>query len=230
MAIGRGYVRADAIHRSWRDFYVVTRTIATGTAIDPNGNKFDQGVIENASDGLSRRYNGLQLQFSSPLYKQLTLGGNYTYSKLRGNVEGEQPSFATTFTDFHNYPEYTDFAQHNPVGYLGPDMRHRGNLWLQYDFNTPVGTLNLSLLDRFHSGLSYSAASSIDVRKGASNGPANGVTNPGYVVPPSSVTYFFSDRGAYRVDSINSVDLGSTSTSAPSGRRASSSRRTSSTC
>jgi hypothetical protein len=208
LSVGRGFVRADVIHRSWRDFYVVTRSLATGTAVDPNGNKFDQGVIENASSGLSRRYNALQLQGSSPLFKSITIGGNYTFAKLRGNVEGEQPSFATTFTDFHNYPEYSDFAQHNPVGYLGPDMRHRANLWLQHDFKTPIGTINLSLLDRYHSGLSYSAVGSIDVRKGASNGPANGIVNPGYVVPPSSLSYFFSDRGAFRVDSINSTDLG----------------------
>jgi hypothetical protein len=209
MTLGsKGYVRADAIYRKWKDFYVVRRTLATGKAVDPNGNTFDQGVIENSSDGLSRNYRGLQVQGSYNLMKPLTLGGNYTWSKLRGNVEGELPSFATTFTDHENYPQYTGFANYNPVGTLGPDMRHRANLWLQYDLPTPVGRLNLSLLERYHSALSYSAAATIDVRAGAVNGPVNGITNPGYQVPPSAVNYFFSERGAFSVDSISSTDLG----------------------
>lgn len=209
MAFGsRGFVRADALYRKWSDFYVVTRTIGTGKATDPNGDQFDQGVIENSSDGLSRNYRGLQLQGSYAAKRNLTFGGNYTFSKLRGNVEGEQPSFATTFTDFNNYPEYTTFAQYNPVGNLGPDMRHRANAWVQYDMETGIGRLNFSLLERYHSALSYSAVGTIDVRKGASNGPADGIVNPGYETPPSSVSYYFSDRGALKVDPISSTDLG----------------------
>jgi len=115
---------------------------------------------------------------------------------------------ATGFTTPESYPEYTGFAQNNPVGYLGPDMRQRANLWAQYDLPTTVGTFNLSLLQRYHSALSYSAVGTIDVRKGASNGPADGVVNPGYSTPPTNVSYYFSDRGAFRVDSISSTDLG----------------------
>src|SRR5206468_9223634 len=183
-------------------------TIATGKAVDPNGITFDQGIIENRSNDLSRRYNALQLQGNYRAMKALTVGGNYTYAKLRGNVEGESVSGATGFTSPESYPEYIGFAQNNPVGYLGPDMRQRANLWAQYDLPTPVGTFNLSLLQRYHSALSYSAVGTIDVRKGASNGPPNGVVNPGYAVVPSSVSYFFSDRGAFRLDNITSADLG----------------------
>lgn len=204
----KGYVRVDGIHRDWTDFYVIRRTLATGKAVGPNGDTFDQGVIENSGDGLERRYEGLQLQGNYRFLPSLGFGGNYTYGKLRGNVEGESASFATTFTDFHNFPEYTDFAQNKPVGYLSSDMRHRANLWLTYDHSFAFGRMNLSLLERYHSALSYSAAATIDVRAGAANGPANGITNPGYETPPSSVTYFFSDRGAFRVDDITSTDLG----------------------
>jgi hypothetical protein len=205
----RGYVRADVIHRKWAAFYSIRRTIATGKAVDPNGITFDQGVIENSDAGLSRRYNAVQLQANYKLLKALGVGGNYTYSKLRGNVEGETPSFATGFTSFQNYPEYTNFEQFNPDGYLGPDMRHRANVWAQYDFpDTRLGRFNVSLLERYHSALSYSAVGTIDVRKGAANGPANGVVNPGYATPPTNVSYFFSGRGAFRVDPISSTDLG----------------------
>lgn len=204
---GRGYVRADVIHRNWADFYSLTRTIATGKSVDPNGDQFDQGVIENSNAGLSRKYQALQLQGTYRLMKAINVGGNYTYSTLKGNVEGETAGFATGFTTFTNYPEYTNFVQNNPNGYLGPDMRHRANAWLHYDLPTHLGTFNISLLERYHSALSYSAVGTIDVRRGVANGPADGVVNPGYVTPPTNVNYFFTKRGAFRVDSISSTDL-----------------------
>jgi hypothetical protein len=204
----RGFVRADYIHRKWAKFYSILRTTATGKAVDANGITFDQGLIENSDASLSRRYNALQLQGNVRLLNALTAGGNYTHSKLRGNVEGESQPNATTFTTFENYPEYTNFAQFNPVGYLAPDIRHRANVWLRYDLHTPIGLVNLSLLQRYQSPLSYSAVGTIDVRAGAPNGPANGVVNPGYSTPPTSVTYFFSDRGAFRLKTVASTDLG----------------------
>jgi hypothetical protein len=209
MQIGsRGYVRVDGIHRDWTDFYVVRRTLQTGKSVGPNGDTFDQGVIENSGDGLEREYQGVQLQGNYRFLPSLTFGGNYTYGTLEGNVEGESASFATTFTDYHNFPEYTDFARNKPVGYLSADIRHRANLWLTYDVNLGLGRLNLSLLERYHSALSHSASATIDVRSTSTNGPANGIVNPGYQTPPSAVTYFFSDRGAFRLDDITSTDLG----------------------
>ncbi len=204
----RGFVRADYIHRKWAKFYSIRRTTATGKAVDANGITFDQGLIENSDASLSRRYNAVQLQFNVHLLNALTAGGNYTHSKLRGNVEGETQALATTFTTFENYPEYTNFAQFNPLGYLTSDVRHRANVWLRYDLHTAIGLLNLSLLQRYQSPLSYSAVGTIDVRAGAANGPANGVVNPGYSTPPTNVTYFFSHRGAFRLSTIASTDLG----------------------
>ncbi|PYQ47023.1 MAG: hypothetical protein DMF59_20000, partial [Acidobacteria bacterium] len=204
----RGFVRADYIHRNWAAFYSIRTTLETGKAVDPNGITFDQGVVGNASSGLSRRYHALQFQGNYKVLKALSVGGNYTYSKLRGNVEGESQSGATGFTNPEGYPEYTVFTQNKPVGYLLPDMRHRGNVWLQYELPTRAGMFNLSLLEHYHSALSYSAVGTIDIRKGVPNGPANGVVNPGYAQPPASVTYFFSGRGAFRLDDISATDLG----------------------
>ncbi len=202
-----GFVRADYITRKWDDFYVLTRTIQTGKATAPDGRTFDQGVIENSGDQLSRKYHAIQLQASYRPLNRLSVGGNYTYAKLRGNVEGETTN-ATSIESYYNYPEYTWFDQNHPVGFLSPDMRHRGNIWVSYDLPSRFGRFNLSAFEHYHSALSYSAIGSIDVRAGASNGPANGIVNPGYITPPSSVSYFFSGRGAYRVDNITATDLG----------------------
>ena len=206
LSLGRGgYIRADLITRDWQDFYVVRRTRETGKTRDANGTLVDIGFIENSSDNLERTYNAVQLQGAQRLFSRWELGGNYTWSKLRGNVEGESASFATTLTDYKNYPEYTDFEQNRQIGYLAADMRHRANVWLGYTPNLGFGDLNISLLHRFHSGLPYSAVSTIDVRQ--STTLPNGIVNPGYERPPTAVTYFFSERGAYRLDDIHSTDL-----------------------
>jgi hypothetical protein len=203
-----GYLRLDYIDRTWGDFYAIRRTLATGKSVDPSGLKVDQGVIENSSSGLSRDYQAVQVQGSYRIHPRVNLGGNYTWSKLRGNVEGESPGGATVLTENPDKPEYTGFDAFNPVGYLLPDMRHRANIWLGFDIPTGFGDFNLSLLERYHSALSYSARGTIDVRKGAANGPANGVTNPGYETVPTNVGYTFGERGAFRVDDISSTDLG----------------------
>jgi hypothetical protein len=204
----RGHIRADYIDRTWQDFYALRRTLQTGTALDPDGDLVDQGVIENSRGGLSREYNAIQLQGSWRPTQRVNFGGNYTWSKLRGNVDGETSGGATTLTDNPNRPEYTGFDEYNPVGYLTPDMRHRANLWLGVDIPTGFGEFNVTLLERYHSALSYSAVATIDVRAGTTTGPANGVVNPGYQTVPSNVSYTFSDRGEFRLDDITSTDLG----------------------
>jgi hypothetical protein len=208
---GRTFLRADYIDRTWGDFYAIRRTLATGKVTDPTGLTVDQGVIENAEDGLEREYRAVQLQGNFGPWNRVTVGGNYTWSELRGNVDGESAGGATVLTSNPDRPEYTGFERNNPVGYLGPDMRHRANLWVRYDIETGFGSFNLSLLEKYHSALSYSAFGTIDVRRGANanaTGPLNGVTNPGYASVPSNVGYYFSDRGAFRLDDITSTDLG----------------------
>ena len=204
-------LRADIIHRTWDDFYVTTRDLSTGQATTPTGAKVDVGFIQNSGSGLSRRYNALQLQGQTKLPLKILLGGNYTYSKLRGNVEGEEFNNATTTIGVNGtsgsnvytlpeYPQYTSFAQNNPVGFLAADVRHRANLWLQYSPSVPYGKLDLSVLERYHSGAPYSAAAVVDDR--VSTTLPNGVVNPGYALPPTQVQYYVGGRGAYRLDSI----------------------------
>ena len=95
---GGGYLRADYIDRTWGDFYVVRRNLQTGRATDPDGDQFDQGVIENGDANLSREYRAVQLQGRSRPFKRFSMGGNYTWSRLRGNVEGETPNSPPAWT------------------------------------------------------------------------------------------------------------------------------------
>ena len=205
------YLRADLIHRSWADFYVTRRDLSTGKATTPTGANVDVGFIENSSGSLSRRYNAVQLQGQTKLVQRVTAGGNYTFSKLRGNVENEEfnnatvtiGAIGTTGSNVYQmpeYPEYTNFAQNNPVGYLPADIRHRANVWLQYNAPFPIGNLDLSLLQRYHSGIPYYAFATIN--PGFSTALPNGVKNPGYALPPTQVAYFFGERGQFRLDNI----------------------------
>ncbi|HEY3052745.1 MAG TPA: TonB-dependent receptor, partial [Thermoanaerobaculia bacterium] len=204
---GNGYVRGDLIHRTWGDFYVIRTDMQTGRTAD---GKLDVGLVENGSKSdFERNYNGVQFQGAYKLFGRFNLGGNYTWSKLRGNVEGEefnnatipvgvvQPGGTAAF-ETPSYPEYTTFDRNRPTGYLMGDIRHRANLWVQFDAPVPFGQLSLSALERYHTGQSFSATAPVV--------PA-GITNPGYLQPPSAVQYYFSDRGAYRLDDITSTDL-----------------------
>ena len=203
---GNGFIRADLIHRKWSDFYILRTDRTTGKT--PDG-KLDVSLIENGKSGFDRNYNGAQVQGTYRFLGRFTLGGNYTFSKLKGNVEGEEFNNATVpvgkiqpggneVWETPSYPEYTNFAQNRPSGYLQADIRHRANVWVQAEPPMPFGTLSLGLLERYHSGQPYSAFAAINPL---------GVTNPGYAKPPSAVQYYFSARGAYRLDSISSTDV-----------------------
>jgi hypothetical protein len=197
------YARLDLIHRYWSDFYVSFTDQTTGQNVTPSGTKVDVTSVRNSNAGLSRVYNGAQLQAADRIGRA-NIGANYTYSKLRGNVEGETFNNATVFVGNNDYPEYKKFAQNLPVGYLNEDIRHRVNLFANYDFALPWGDLNLGAIERFHTGAAYSAAGSARVVGVLAN------PNSYYAVPPTSVGYFFSGRGAFRTDNISSTDLGAT--------------------
>jgi hypothetical protein len=131
------------------------------------------------------------------MYGRLNLGGNYTYSKLRGNVLSEPLSEGPRADAALSYPEYKAFARSNPVGYLPSDQRHKLRLWAEGTYLNPFGELSVALLHRYESGTPYEMVG--DVR------PLE--QNPGYATPPQRVSYYFSERGAFRWDDVSATDL-----------------------
>ena len=176
------------------------------------------------------------------------VGGNYTFSKLTGNVEGESSGGGPgTFANLNvAYSEFQNFKQNAPTGYLAADQRHKVRAWVTYDIGTTIGHFNLGLIQRYDSGSPYSAAASITIAASmfcsngatsnlsstdttkvctdathltpgtpiypngsprnissqyASNGSASGA------VGPTTVGYFFSNRGEFRTNSIISTDV-----------------------
>ena len=124
--------------------------------------------------------------------RQLTFGAAYTLSELRGNIEGENGPNGPVPANVDTYPEYSSRAWAFPIGGLLGDVRHKARGWLTWTVPAPdaLGRVSLGALQTFNSGTGYGASGPVDTRPY--------VTNPGYATPPASVTYFFTDRDAFK--------------------------------
>ena len=199
----KGLARADVVYREWQDFYSdkTTKDIqvdAAGNDLLPGG---DLVHIGNFGDSvLERDYLGVNLQARYRLSDRLTLAGNYTWSKLRGNVDGETENNGPTAPSPLQYPELTDPSFEFPVGYLTADQRHKVRMWAVYDLlQTEHHNLSVSLLQSYFSGTPYGAAGGVDARPFADT--------TGYETPPNTTTYFFTARDAFRTDDVTRTDV-----------------------
>ena len=198
MQIGRsGFAKVDLVARDWRDFYAASVTTSTRRATTPFNIPVDLLLMRN-SDNIERTYRGVLLQARwNP--GRFQSGVHYTWSKLRGNDEGETANVGpiANLDPSLYYREFLDYDRFSPVGDLAGDQRHRVRAWLGYT----MGGLSASLLQTFDSGLPFSAAAPINVRNYA-GAPAN----PGYNAIPNG-PYYFSDRGAFRTDDVSATNL-----------------------
>jgi Carboxypeptidase regulatory-like domain/TonB dependent receptor/TonB-dependent Receptor Plug Domain len=196
----RGQVRADYVRRDGKDFYFDRRDRSTGRVITGTGASADLSLIENNDSLLERTYDGLHTQFRYRFGNRVDIGGNYTYSKTEGNVDGETFANGPVRASVGNYPEYKEERWNNPGGYLGSDQRHRAGIYGVFSLlRSDRQNLSVSLLQRYATGTPFGAIGTVASR--------NFVTNPGYATPPASVTYFFTSRDAFRTDDITSTDL-----------------------
>ena len=195
---GKGSFRVDFVYKDFGDFY--TDSVTPGVvATDPAGRDFDLNVVVNSNE-LERRYRALQGQIQYRFTPVLTLGGNYTLSRTWGNVNGENTSSGPVQDDFLAYVEYKEPSWNTPTGDLATDQRHKLRLWGNYDWRWgSAGALNVGLLQRIESGTPYSSDATIDTRPY--------VTNPGYLTPDATTTYYFGGRSNFKTDTIWSTDL-----------------------
>jgi hypothetical protein len=195
----RGYARADFIWRNWDNFYTSYRDTTTGKVTDEFGTQYDLSVIRSDNDVYDREYTAVQTQFNYRLIDRLNLGGTYTWSRLVGNVTGEDQGSGPLVGVAGEYPEYRQARWNYPMGYLTGDQRHRAKVWAGYDIPTPVGSFNISVLQNFDSGTRTSVDADID--------PTPYIENPGYLTPDNSISYFFGGRGNLSTDDITRTDL-----------------------
>jgi len=219
----RAYVRVDGVRREWHHFYARQVNEPALRIIPPNNIAGDMSVTVNDDDFTNRTYNAIELQGNWNMRSNFTVGGNYTWSTLKGNDVGEGGGTATIRNTPGEifYPEFLNYANFRPEGYLGQDRRHRARVWGTYDLNTPIGSFALSAIQSYDSGFAYSAVGNIDATgrnnsfracTAANSAPGcfTGVkTNPGYVLngAGTSHAYFFSKRGEFRTDDRLATDL-----------------------
>ncbi|HUP49570.1 MAG TPA: hypothetical protein VNA04_12355, partial [Thermoanaerobaculia bacterium] len=193
--------------RDWRDFYGFRVDTTTPVSTDFLGISRNVEVVENTND-IERTYRGVQFQsqWRPNLLRGLGLGLNYTWSELKGNDTQESSTSGTVGNDPGTiyYSEFLNYERRKPIGFLGGDQTHRARAWASYDFSLgPLGRLNTSLLHNYDSGSPYSLVGSVRVRGTGTGAP----TTPHYINPPTTSTYYFSDRGEFRLEDVHRTDL-----------------------
>lgn len=197
----KGAIRVDYVYRKYHDFYGNYVNTGTGVVTDPRTNlQFNMTVVNNTNT-VGRNYNGVSTQFDYRFTRDLTVGGNYMLSWSKGSVEGEDSTNGATRASANEYPEYRQGSWNYPWGYTNGDQRHKLRVWgtWQLPVNRKLGTFDLGVTQRYDSGGPYDWSFSID--------PRPYVTNPGYLVPPSSVTYYATGRGAFHFDGWWRTDM-----------------------
>lgn len=197
----KGSVRADGIFRRYLSFYATRRDLTTGKATGPGGGIYDVMVITNASSDAERTYRGLHTQLIYRPIPRIQILAAYTFASTAGNVEGEDAAIGPTMVTLGDYPEYRERRWNSPDGPLATDQRHRLRLWANVSLKVPpsIGSITPGVIQRVESGTPWSAIGNIN--------PSAYVKNPGYTTPPTSVAYYFSDRGAYRHETVFATDL-----------------------
>jgi hypothetical protein len=196
-----GLLRTDAVYRDWGNFYAQRTDTSTGKISGQIGSvvqSFDLSLVENNDKLYKRTYEGLHTQFRFQPTDKLDLGGNWTLSKTEGNFNAE--------TQANGPVKYFERRWTSPDGPLSVDQRHRVNVYGVYKiFDHERNSLSASVLQGFYSGHPYEEVGAISLINPATG--ANYVNNPGYLTPPSQVTYFFSQRGAFTTPNVLRTDI-----------------------
>jgi len=101
------------------------------------------------------------------------------------------------------YREYKEASWYMPNGLLSLDQTHKFRAWVVWDaIATNHHNLSLSLLQSFLSGTPYGANALVDTVPYVGD-PAD----LGYVGSVKPQRYYFTDRGAFRTESVTRTDI-----------------------
>lgn len=200
----RAVVRADYAFRNYRDFYASKIDATTGTVVDQFGNRSDIEIVQN-SNALKRRYSGVTVSATYRINGRTDVGGNYTLSSLKGNINGENVGSGPLRdgSGLFQYPEYHQDAWYVPEGYLDADQRHRSSMWINYGVPKVEG-LTVSLLQDLATGTPYGAAGTVNARPFVAAGIASQYATP---QGTASETYFYTARDAFRTEASRRTDF-----------------------
>ena len=166
----------------------------TGETLPP----FDNTVWANASTA-DRRYQAIVATWDYRPGVRWDIGGNWTYSELTGNWEGNDPNNSHfNGTPIGNYERSRPEAAAVPQGDLYDDTPHRIQAWGNYRFDLKrAGSLVLGGIARFQSGSNWSRTAQVPL-----------ADDPAYNIPPASTyEHFFDGRGNNTFDDGWAIDL-----------------------
>jgi hypothetical protein len=195
-----GTVRVDYTHRRYHDMYGSYTDTTTGQVTDPTGRKYDAEIVKNTPDA-QRWYNAVTVSANTRLAGNFTIGGNYTLSYSKGNNDGENVGSGPTMASINYFPEYRQESWNWPTGWMMNDQRHKVRLYATYllPLRQTLGNFTVGVVQRVNTGSPYDIGFTVD--------PTTYVTNPGYLAPPTNVTYYIDGRGPNRTDTIYNTDL-----------------------
>jgi hypothetical protein len=195
-----GTLRVDYTHRRYHDMYGSYIDVTTGKVTDPTGRNYDAEIIRNTPDA-QRWYNAMTVSATYRLTNGFVVGGNYTLSYSKGNNDGENVGSGPIMASINDFPEYRQQSWNWPDGYMMNDQRHKARIYATYllPISPALGSFTLGAVQRVNTGTPYDIGFSVN--------PSPYVTNPGYLAPPTSVTYYIDGRGPLRTDTISNTDL-----------------------
>jgi outer membrane receptor protein involved in Fe transport len=217
MRIGQnGHFKATYANRSIGDFVEDFTTFDLGTVEVTTPSQclgcegpflLDRTVYRNSN--IPRRdYQALQFTTSYRVGSRWNLAGNYTYQiRNHGNFEGENTNQPAISSDIGDYPEILVPERNFPEGRLNDYQKHKVRAWTTYDLGLgPLGNLNLGLLWRYDSALTYSL-----VAQNQAPSDVQLSRDPGYAQPPGpTLNVFFGPRGVAEYAGAHLFDLAAT--------------------
>ena len=216
----KGMIRGDIVYREWDDFY--SDRTQPGDTYDLNGDGVPDGETKEignfGNNELERTYLGIEFQGRYRFTDRFTLAGNYTWSELEGNINGETGGSGPVSSSPNTWPEYSALTvvpnglrSTFPVGPLTADQTHKARIWGVYDIlENEHHNLSVSVLQNFFAGAPFSDDIGVDTTPGSLTGDAiraASATAAAYAQPPSSITVFPTGRGAYETDDITRTDV-----------------------
>jgi len=195
----RGTIRADYTYRKYHNIYGSFTDLSTGRVTDSTGRAYDATVVRNTADA-SRWYHALTTAADYRL-SSVAIGGNYTLAYSKGNNDGENVGSGPIMATINQFPEYRPASWNWPTGYMGNDQRHKARAYASWllPVRQTFGSFTIGAIQRYDSGTPYEMVMAVN--------PSPYVANPGYLKPPTSISYFVSERGALRTDNISNTDL-----------------------
>jgi hypothetical protein len=162
--LGAGSVKVTGVHKKWENLFDY-RTGNDGTVPTPDGDQVYLRIWEN-SKVATRKYKGLELegQLAKGAWQ---MGGNITWSELRGNYEGESSNSPGRGEGLNNFTVQDGVFMYDrnitsPEGYLAGHVPLRIRATGAYVNTNAYGKTTWGLVYRFDAGSRYSNVRVVD--------------------------------------------------------------------